>query len=266
MERRLPVYVGRFAEELLGLGRYSFTRKEAQRRFPGSPAALYAALYRQAEAGRLVMPRSGFYVIVDAQHRAAGTMPPEWFVHDLMKFLKTPYYVGLLSAAQVHGAAHHRPQEFQVVVPGRAMRPAEAGNARIRFFGKGRFDRSVTVEAKTPAGFMTVSSPETTAWDLIRYAGAAGGFDNAVTVLAELAESLKAARLLETAKRHGDPLVARRLGFVLDRLGHGGTARGLRHMVGDAAFRLLDPSETVAGAEEDPVWRLKVNNEVETEA
>ena len=77
------------------------------------------ALHRLVKAGRLVMPRSGFYVIVDAQHRSVGTLPPEWFIDELMKNMGKQYYVGVLSAAQSHGAAHHRPQEFQVIVPTR---------------------------------------------------------------------------------------------------------------------------------------------------
>lgn len=40
-----------------------------------------------------------------------------------MKFLGQPYYVGLLSAAALHGAAHHQPQEFQVVT-NKQFRPA----------------------------------------------------------------------------------------------------------------------------------------------
>jgi hypothetical protein len=38
------------------------------------------------------------------------------------------YYAGLLSAAQYHGAAHHRPQEFQIVV---AKKWAFAGSAIV---------------------------------------------------------------------------------------------------------------------------------------
>jgi hypothetical protein len=49
-----------------------------------------------------------------------------------MKHMGRPYYVGLLPAAQLHGAAHHRPQEFQVVIPKRTVRPVRAGNVLVR--------------------------------------------------------------------------------------------------------------------------------------
>lgn len=261
-----PSSAGRFVEDLLGQGRYTFTREEAERRLGRGPTAAYFALYRLVKAGWLVMPRSRFYVIIDPQHRSAGTLPPEWFVNDLMKDMGRPYYVGLLSAAQIHGAAHHRPQEFQVVVPRRTVRPVRAGNVLIHFYGKGSFDRARSQEVKTPTGALKVSSPETTAWDLVRYPGAAGGLDHVATVLSELAEDLDAAELRDTAKRHGDVLVTQRLGWLLDRVRRQDLAKGLMRLVQDAPVRRLDPSASLNGARASRKWRLLVNAQVEPEA
>jgi len=268
MAERSYLNATRLVEELLGHGRYSFSRKEAERSLGASPMATYMALRRLLKARRLAMPRSGFYVIVDPQHRVAGTLPAEWFIQDLMGHVGKPYYVGFLSAAQVHGAAHHRPQAFQVVIPARAVRPIRVGNVQIRFYGKGPFDRSGTAEAKSPAGLFRVSSPETTAWDLVRYPRAAGGLGHTVTILAELAERLDAAALLKTVKGHGDPLVAQRLGFLLDLVRRGDLTAGLARWVGrdDAPYRPLEPSLPVAGAFESAKWRLLVNTHLEPEA
>jgi len=257
---------GRFVEGLLGQGRYTFTREEAECRLRRSRAAAYMALHRLVKAGWLVMPRSGFYVIVDPQHRAAGTLPPEWFIHELMKHMDRPYYVGLLSAAQVHGAAHHRPQEFQVVIPERAVRPIRAGNVQIRFYGKGPFDRAEAQDAKTPTGLMKVATPGTTAWDLVRYFKAAGGLENVVTVLSELAEKLDAKRLRDSVKRHGEVIVAQRLGYLLDRVGRRSLTKGLADWIGDAPLRPLDPGAPVNGASESRKWHLLVNAQLEPEA
>ena len=265
MSRRNPTAT-QFIEGLLGEGRYTFERKEAAHRLGGSPPAVYMALYRLQKSGWLVMPKTGFYVIVDPQHRVAGTLPPEWFVHDLMAFLKKPYYVGLLSAAQLHGAAHHAPQEFQVVVPGRGSRVIQAGNVRIRFLGKGPFRKGGIEDRKTPTGILKVSTPETAAWDLVRYPRAAGGLDHVVTVLSELAESLQAARLSETVIRHGEPIVAQRLGYLLSKLGHPGLVGGLADFVKKAPHRRLDPSAPWKKASVDRTWHLNVNAEPESEA
>jgi len=256
----------RFVEALLGQGRYTFTREEAERRLGRGSTATYFALYRLVTAGWLVMPRSGFYVIVDPQHRAAGTLPPEWFINDLMKHVGRPYYVGLLSAAELHGAAHHRPQEFQVVIPHRTVRPVRAGNALVRFYGKGSFDRAGLQEVKAPTGALKASTPETTAWDLVRYVRAAGGLDHVATVLSELAEKLEAVKLRDTVKRHGEVLVAQRLGYVLDQVGRRNLTKELAAWVDEAPVRPLDPSAPVNGARESRKWHLLVNARVEPEA
>lgn len=268
MIERAKVTAGQLVEELLGQGRYTFVKEEALRRLGGTPQAAYMALYRLMKAGRLFSPRSGFYVIVDAQHRPMGALPPEWFIDSLMKDMGRPYYVGLLSAAQIHGAAHHHPQEFQVVIPRRADRPIRKGNLLIRFHGKGLFDRSQTMDVKTTTGYMKTSTPETTAWDLVRYHGSAGGLDNVITLLSELAETLDAAKLRDTVKRHGEVLVAQRLGYLLDLLGRQDLTKGFAGWVDDAPLRRLDPSSPPeeAPAKESRKWRLTVNAQLEPEA
>lgn len=256
---------GRLVEDLLGEGRYTFTREEAERRLGRGRTATYHALYRLLKARWLVMPRSGFYVIVDPQHRSVGTLPPEWFVDDLMKHMSRPYYVALLSAAQLHGAAHQRPQEFQVVIPRRTVRAVHAGNVSIRFFGKGSFDRSRRQEIKTPTGLLMASTPETTAWDLVRYPGASGGLDNVATVLGELADKIDGRELCATVKRHGDVRVAQRLGWLLDHAGEKPLAKQLVPLVSGAPVRRLDPAAPPDGARVSRKWRLLVNAHVEAE-
>jgi predicted transcriptional regulator of viral defense system len=249
----------RFVEDLLGSGRFTFTRDEAESRLGRSSAASYMALRRLVKARWLVMPRAGFYVIVDAQHRSAGSLPPEWFVHDLMRYLKRPYYCALLSAARIHGAAHQSAQVFQVMIPVRTMRPVRSGRVRIRFFGKGPFDQSSTQDVKTPSGQIQVSSPETTAWDLVRYPWSAGGLDNVMTVLSELADTLRPGPLLDCVRRHDELVVAQRLGFLLDQAGHARLTGGLAKWIAAAPVRALDPGASASGFAVDARWHLRVN-------
>jgi predicted transcriptional regulator of viral defense system len=266
IKRHSSTTAAHFIEELLGKGRYTFTREEVAHRLGTSAAATSMSLHRLMKAKRLVLPRSGFYVIVDPQHRAAGTLPPEWFIHPLMKDMARPYYVGLLSAAQLHGAAHHGPQEFQVVIPKRATRPVQAGNVLIRFHGKGPFDRSQTQEVKTPTGILRASTPETTAWDLVRYCKAAGGLENVATVLSELAEKLDGNKLRDTLKQHGEVLVGQRLGYLLDKLGQRKLSDSLIDWVKKSTLRPLDPTALIAGASESRKWNLLINVRIEPEA
>lgn len=261
METRKKPNASQFVDELLGKGRHTFVREEARKKLRVSSWATYLALRRLAKAGRVVMPRSGFYVIVEPQYRSVGTLPPEWFIHTLMAEIDKPYYVGLLSAAQLYGAAHHQPQEFQVIVPGKSIRPILVGNVRIRFFGKGPFESSEMTDVKTPTGYEKVSTPETTAWDLVRYSKHSGGLENVITVLSELSEKLDPKKLLATAQKHDDILTAQRLGWLLESLKERDLAKGLAAWVGKKKppMRPLDPSTSLKGSKENERWYLLIN-------
>jgi predicted transcriptional regulator of viral defense system len=101
-------------------GRYVLTREEALRALGISDEALKKAVQRLVAKRRRVVPRRGFYVIVPVEYRDADAPPPSWFTDELMKFHGQPYYVGILSAAALHGAAHQQPQEFQIITKCRA--------------------------------------------------------------------------------------------------------------------------------------------------
>jgi hypothetical protein len=83
-----------------------------------------------------------------------------------MRFLGQPYYVGLLSAAAIHGAAHQQPMVFQVITD-RPTRPARAGRVRIEFHMSRQVESAPVLEVRTETGSMRVSTPETAAYDLV---------------------------------------------------------------------------------------------------
>src|SRR5690242_4568224 len=94
--------VAKFVEELPANGRYTFTRQELEAEFSLSEAAIKLSLNRLQKKGRVVSPRRGFFVVVPEQYRHTGAPPPIWFIDALMKDLQSKYYVGLLSAAEIH--------------------------------------------------------------------------------------------------------------------------------------------------------------------
>ena len=85
-----------------------------------------------------------------------NTVPPgycrlTWFIADLMAYLEQPYYVGLLSAASLHGAAHQQPQQFQVVTTAPQREVRKKGLA-IRFFFKTNFKATPVTQIKVQTG------------------------------------------------------------------------------------------------------------------
>lgn len=253
-----------FADSLQGQGRYTFDRSEALQKLGSTPEALEAAVRRLVAKGRLAVPRRGFYVIVPAEYRGAGAPPPDWFIDDLMRFEGRPYYVALLSAAAIHGAAHQQPQEFQVVTD-RPLRPTTAGRARLRFFTKAALAETPTVAIKTQTGSIRVSTPEATALDLVRYAKGAGHLGNVATVLVDLAEKIDPKRLVAAAEHHVEIAHVQRLGLLLEIAGGARVAKPLSRWVASRRPRrvLLRPDSRTPAAREDPVWRVGLNEQVE---
>jgi predicted transcriptional regulator of viral defense system len=256
-----------YLEGLLARGRHTFTREEAETALGASRVATYHALRRLQKRGWLAMPRRGFYLIVDPQYRELGTLPPAAWIDDLMQFHGAPYYVGLLTAAALHGAAHQQPQEFQVVAA-TVLRPLTVGRARIRFFFRRRMEAAVTERMKTSSGYIPVSTPEMTAYDLVRYRKGAGSIDHAATVLSELSDRMDATRLLVVARRGGETPVVQRLGYLLEATGNPELTAELRSLVERARPRFvrLEPRGSADVSERDTRWRVLVNATIEVEA
>jgi len=122
------------------------------------------------------------------------------------------------------------------------------------------------MDFKTPRGYLKVSIPEATAFDLIGYPHHAGGLDNAATVLAELPESLDAAKL--TAIADQSPVAwSQRLGYLLELVGESGLTEGLAQFIDirNPVTVPLSPSQPHKGVRQDSRWRLLPNETVEPE-
>jgi predicted transcriptional regulator of viral defense system len=225
---------------------------------------------RLRKRGRIVrpLPRHDFFVIVPHEYRSLGAPPSSWYLDSLMRYLGLPaYYVGLLTAAQWHGASHFAVQETQVIVP-KQMRPIQVGREKIRFFMKA--DAANTpVEMRTlEYGPIRVSSPEATAVDLVRYIDAAGGLNFVATVLAELKKELKPGVLKVAVAKGSNAATTQRLGYILERVADARlTAPLARWLVRQhPRTRPLDPRASVKGVALNERWRLWVNADIEPSA
>jgi predicted transcriptional regulator of viral defense system len=216
-----------YLTHLLSAGRIVFSREEAQQALGVSVGALLDAAERQQRKQHLIRPRHGFYVIVPPQYLSWGAPPPPWYIDDLMRHEGHPYYVGLLKAAELHGATHQAVMEFQVVTDKR-LREIRAGRSAITFhYRKDMASISEGIEdRKTDTGRMKISSVELTLLDLVRYPHAAGGLDNVATIIADLADSTDSEKLAKLSGKF-ERAVLQRVGYLLDHFGHPERAEAL---------------------------------------
>lgn len=245
-------------------GRYSFTKGEATELLGMKEVAFNRAASRLSAAKRVARIHGGFYVVVPLEHAAVGVVPADWFIVELMRHLGQPFYVGLLSAAEYHGAAHQRPQKYQVVTD-EPLREVACRGVGIRFFVKRKVAVTMTQSIKGVTGYIPVSTPEATAIDLLRYSRHVGGLGNVLTVLQELGEHIDGARLEEAAEADGNLTHAQRLGWLLDRTEYADKTGPLADWVAKRKPlpARLEPSLPSRGANRDKRWNLLVNAQVE---
>jgi len=253
----------KYIMEMAAKGRHHFTTEEALAALGGSLVAVRAALRRLSRRKEIASPYRGFHVILPPEYRSLGCLPAEQFIPHLMHYLQEHYYVALLSAAELHGAAHHRPQRFQVMVA-KNRRLIDCGEVRVQFVARHAIAKTPVVEMNTPRGRMRVSSPEATMLDVVGYADQCGGLDNTASVLSELAESVDPSKLLAAAQLC--PIAwSQRLGHLLEATDHGKLAGALADHVREHA-RTVAPlvrAKPLTGAPRSARWKLAINESVE---
>ncbi len=256
-------------EELPPRGRYTFSKEDVRQAFPLMPAStISTALHRAVVKERVFSPCRGFYVVVPEEYRMWVAVPQEVYLDRMMKYLQRKYYVSLLSAAERHGAAHHAPIEFQVMVESPVMRDKEREGYTIRYAERREIIMDYVERQEVPAGWLNVSSPELTAVDLVAYQEHIGGLSRAATVLEELSMNLDFAKLSTVFLKIAPAPVFQRLGYLLDRvLDEETIADNLLALIKSGGLKMkavpLRLGSAVDGFEVDKKWKVIVNQEIE---
>ena len=246
-------------------GRHCFTIGEALQRLDKPRASVRAALRRSVNKGHLTLLHKNFYLIVPPKYRSFGCLPAEQFVPDLMDYLKQPYYVGLLSAAQYYGAAHQKPQQFQVMAK-KHLSSLKCGRIHVAFMMNQGILQVPTRKMNTETGYLTVSTPEATAIDLAQYPRRSGGINNIVTVLMELAEHMEAAKLQDClSEMQVEVVTKQRLGFYLDFIEETALSDIVHEHLSAVALRArpLVAGVSTRKAARNKRWELFINVEIE---
>ena len=246
-------------------GRYWLSRKEAISALHISDQAFKLAAYRLSAKGSLKRVRGDFFIIIPPEHRVIGSLPAAWFIDALIKYLGQQYYVGLLAAAALHGAAHQQPMTFQVIT-NKSTRNITVGQVFIEFICKNSILPHFYQLKKTMSGTLQVSTPEMTAFDLVRYMSSAGQVNHVATVLCELVEQLDAEKLASLLKNDDVEITAaQRLGYLLDVLQLPMDLLPLENQLKQrkTSRRLLVLSSNEPAIDYNQRWHIEVNEQVE---
>ncbi|MBI5139579.1 type IV toxin-antitoxin system AbiEi family antitoxin [Candidatus Nomurabacteria bacterium] len=267
-QRSRPRSFSHFTEELQARGRYTFTKEETIAALHISDNAFHKAAHRLVQEKRIMRIVNKFYAVIPFEYQLSKGMPPTHYIDSLMKFRQQPYYVAVLSAAALHGAAHQSPQELQVVTS-RPLPTIRAGRARIHFLTKGKFAETLKQALKTPTGYIQVSTPEATALDLLRYPRVAGGLNNIATVLTELSEVINPKKLAQIAI-HCETSYIQRLGYLLDWVGAKKLTPSLITCLKKKRWDYVplhhaSNKEINKSSERNQKWRVVVNETVEAD-
>ena len=222
-----------YLSELLARGEVIFSSQEAEQSLGIGHGAFLDAAERLQKQKKLVRLRRGNYVVVPPQFGSWGAPPPSWYIDALMRHEASPYYIGLLKAAEIHGATHQAVLEFQVITEKR-MPNIQVGRSMLSFYYRKQIApvSQAIADHKTETGSMKVSSVELNALDLLRYPQASAGLDNIVTILADLGEKINSEKLASVSVSFPKSVV-QRLGHLLDQLGY---PRTPNTAYSDAAF------------------------------
>jgi hypothetical protein len=221
-----------FVEARMALGRVAFSLEELTEETGLSAIAAKFQLLRLRTKVVRVSPRQPFFLIVGPEHRSMGAPPATWWLQDYFHWLGRPYYLALQSAASSFGS---NPQALQViqVMTNRPCRTIKVGRIQVRFFVKRGIERTPTQQLAGAVAPLLVSTPEATAYDLVRYATSIGGIERAAETIRPLLSLMRSRELKRVLDVENEPAVAQRLGFVIEACRNKSLAKVVRDWLPD---------------------------------
>lgn len=244
----------------------TFAYKDVQEAFPSLSAQLVSnTLYRLCKQRRIQNVHRQFYTVVPMQYRDRGLVPPVNYVGQLMAHLDRPYYISLLSAGVLHGAAHQKPQKVMVTT---TLPKISTSNSQMVWTFRKAIPETLLQSANSETGAIKYSNPELTAVDVVQYSQLIGGLSVAATVLAELVEVADFSRNTTELLNATTLPTLQRLGYILDVvLDEQDKAEQIRTLLATRSrkvlYRPLQTDHSTIGRERNEKWKIIINQDIE---
>lgn len=212
----------------------------------------------------------GFYVIIPVHYVLRGSVPATYYIDQLMTYLSKPYYVCMLSAAELLGVAHQRPQQFSVMTTYPRRQLVTTRNVTTDWFYRDTLPEDALVIKNTETGTIRISNSLLTAADLVHNQQHVGGLSRVATILEELTEQIDIDSQLPALIPFVKTVIWQRLGYLLECvIGDNETADKLYHLLSSSSARMVyKPLSTSAEdnpSNRDSRWKININVEIETD-
>ena len=212
----------------------------------------------------------GFYVIIPVHYVLRGSVPATYYIDQLMAYLGKLYYVCMLSAAELLGVAHQRPQKFSVMTTYPRRQLVTTRNVTTDWFYRDTFPEDALVIKNTETGTIRISNSLLTAADLVQSQQHVGGLSRVATILEELTEQIDIDSQLPTLIPFVKTVTWQRLGYLFENvIEDKETADKLYEQLRASSARMVyKPLST--SAEDNPSvrdsrWKININVEIETD-
>lgn len=235
-----------------------------------SEQILQNELYRLCSNKTIASVYRGFYVIVPVQYALRGSVPATYYIDQLLVHLNKPYYICMLSAAELLGAAHQRPQQFSVMTTFPKSRVISTRNVTIYWFYRESLPNDALITKNTETGTILISNPLLTAADLVQYQQHVGGLSRVATVLEELSEQIDIKSQFAPLASFVKKVTWQRLGYILEHIVEEKKLADelydkVRTLYGSLTYIPLSTSAKNNFSERDSRWKININIQIETD-
>lgn len=233
-----------------------------------SEQILQNELYRLCSNKTIASVYRGFYVIIPVQYVLRGSVPATYYIDQLMAYLSKPYYVCMLSAAELLGAAHQRPQQFSVMTTFPKRRVVSTRNVIIDWFYREGLPEDALITKNTETGTIRISNPLLTAADLVQYQQHVGGLSLVATILEELSEQINIKSQFASLASFVKKVTWQRLGYILEHVVEENELADelyeqIRNLPGSLMYMPFSTSAEDNTSERNSRWKIKINVQIE---
>jgi predicted transcriptional regulator of viral defense system len=212
----------------------------------------------------------GFYVIIPVHYVLRGSVPATYYIDQLMTYLSKPYYVCMLSAAELLGVAHQRPQQFSVMTTYPRRQLVTTRNVTTDWFYRDTMPEDALVIKNTETGTIRISNSLLTAADLVQNQQHVGGLSRVATILEELTEQIDIDSQFPALISFVKTVTWQRLGYILenvieDRVTADKLFEQLRASSARMVYKPLSTSAEDNPSSRDRRWKININVEIETD-